>query len=100
MCLFSNKVRRSILKTSVCALSMYQLLSKGKIHSGKYRQEMYSNFDEERYRERNNVESAFSVIKRRFGKDLKARKYQCRVKEIKIKIILHNLTKAVQSVIS
>ena len=69
---------------------------KGKIHSGKYRKEMYSKFDDDRYRERNKVETAFSVLKRRFGEDLKARKYRCQVKEIKIKMILHNLTKAVQ----
>jgi transposase len=71
---------------------------KGKIHSGKYRQEMYSDFDDERYRERNKVETAFSVIKRRFGEELKAREYRSQVKEIKIKVILHNITKAVQSV--
>lgn len=31
----------------------------GRIRSGTYRQEMYSNFDEERYQERNKVETAF-----------------------------------------
>lgn len=72
---------------------------KGKIYSGKYRQAMYNNFDSERYRERNKVETAFSVIKRRFGEGLKARKYWYQVKEIKVKMILHNLTKVVQSVV-
>ncbi|ACL17585.1 IS5-like element ISMepa1 family transposase [Methanosphaerula palustris] len=72
---------------------------KGKIYSGKYRQEMYNNFDSKRYYERNKVETAFSVIKRRFGEDLKARKYWYQVKEIKVKMILHNLTKVVQSVV-
>ena len=72
---------------------------KGKIYSGKYRQEMYNNFDSERYRERNKVETAFSVIKRRFGENLKARKYWYQVKEIKVKMILHNLTKVIQSVV-
>jgi hypothetical protein len=60
---------------------------------------MYANFDDERYRERNKVETAFSVLKRRFGEELKARKYWYQVKEIKIKVILHNLTKAVQTVV-
>lgn len=72
---------------------------KGKIYSGKYREEMYKNFDSERYRERNKVETAFSVIKRRFGEDLKARKYWYQVKEIKVKMILYNLTKVIQSVV-
>ena len=60
---------------------------------------MYNNFDSERYREKNKVETAFSVIKRRFGEDLKARKCWYQVKEIKVKMILHNLTKVVQSVV-
>ncbi|CVK31932.1 transposase (fragment) [Methanoculleus bourgensis] len=59
---------------------------------------MYTDFDQERYRERNKVETAFSVLKRRFGEELKARKYWYQVKEIKSKVILHNLTKAGQAV--
>jgi len=47
---------------------------KGKIYSGKYRQQMFAKFDSKRYRERNKVETMFSVIKRRFGEDLNARK--------------------------
>jgi len=38
-------------------------------------------------------------MQRRFGKDLKARKYWFQVKEIKVKIIFHNLTKVIQSVV-
>ena len=72
---------------------------KGKIYSGKYGQEMYNNLGSERYRERNKVETVFSVIKRRFEENLKARKYWYQVKEIKVKMILHNLTKAVQSIV-
>lgn len=73
---------------------------KGRVRSGIYRQEMYTDFDQERYRERNKVETAFSVLKRRFGEELKARKYWYQVKEIKSKAILHNLTKAGQTVLS
>jgi transposase len=73
---------------------------KGRVRSGIYRQEMYTDFDQERYRERNKVETAFSVLKRRFGEELKARKYWYQVKEIKSKVILHNLTKAGQTVLS
>jgi hypothetical protein len=56
-------------------------------------------FDQERYRERNKVETAFSVLKRRFGEELKARKYWYQIKEIKSKVILHNLTKAGRAVV-
>jgi hypothetical protein len=58
---------------------------------------MFAAFDANRYRERNKVETAFSVLKRRSGGDLKALKYRYLIKEIKIKLILHNLTKAPQS---
>jgi transposase len=59
---------------------------------------MYANFDEGQYRERNEVETTFSVNKRRFGEELKARKYWYQVKEISSKLILHNLAKAGQIV--
>jgi len=57
---------------------------------------MYDEFDREKYHQRNQVETAFSVLKRRFGESLKARKFYSQIKEIKIKIILHNITRAVQ----
>ena len=70
---------------------------KGKIYSGHYQQEMFDGFEGEKYHQRNKVETAFSVLKRRFGVSLKARKFYLQVKEIEIKIILHNITKAVQN---
>ncbi len=90
-----RRIREEIGADSVIPVRTWQ----GKIQSGKYRQEMFAAFDVDRYRERNKVETAFSVLKRRFGGDLKARKYRYQVKEIKIKLILHNLTKAPQSVV-
>lgn len=83
-------IREEIGADSGIPVSTWQ----GKIYSGKYRQEMFADFDTNRYRERNKVETAFSVLKRRFGGDLKARKYRYQVREIKTKLILHNLTKA------
>ena len=35
----------------------------------------------------------FSVMKRKFGESFKARKYRLQVKEIKIKVILYNLSR-------
>ena len=90
-----RQIREEIGADSVIPVRTWQ----GRIRSGIYRQEMYADFDKERYRERNKVETAFSVLKRRFGEELKARKYWYQVKEIKSKVILHNLTKAVQAVV-
>ena len=42
---------------------------------------------------RNKVETVFFVLKRKFGESLKARKYRLQVKEIKIKVILYNLSR-------
>lgn len=70
-----------------------------KIYSGRYRHEMYKKFDYDRYHQRNKVETTYSVIKRRLGGDLKARKYRYQIKEIRIKLILHNLMKEVKAAV-
>jgi transposase len=36
----------------------------------------------DQYHQRNKVETVFSVIKRKFGESLKARKYRLQIKEI------------------
>ncbi|HEU19904.1 MAG TPA: IS4/IS5 family transposase [Deltaproteobacteria bacterium] len=59
--------------------------------SERYRRQNLAEFDEAIYHQRNLVETVFSVLKRRFGENLKARKYWYQVKEIKIKIVLYNL---------
>ncbi|WP_220683040.1 hypothetical protein [Methanofollis formosanus] len=58
---------------------------------------MFDRFDREKYHQRNKVETAFLVLKRRFGESLKARKLYSQIKEIKIKIILNNIIKAIQN---
>jgi len=65
---------------------------------GKYRKEMTDNFDFVRYRKRVLVETKFSVLKRRFGADLKSRSFQIQKKEISCKIILANLDRFIQFV--
>jgi hypothetical protein len=66
---------------------------------GKYRKEMTDNFDSDRYRRRFPVETKFSLLKRRFGADLKARLFQIQKKEISCKIILANLDRCLQFVL-
>lgn len=45
------------------------------------------------YNSRSVVETVFSVIKRKFGEIVKARKFYNQVKEIKIKMIAYNINK-------
>ena len=65
---------------------------------GKYRKEMTNFFDATRYRKRFLVETKFSVLKRRFGADLKSRIFQILKKEISCKIILANIDRFIQFV--
>jgi hypothetical protein len=65
--------------------------------SGYYRRRIAQSFEEEKYHQRNKVETVFSVLKRKFGEALKARKYRLQVKEIKIKIILYNISRMIST---
>ena len=58
---------------------------------------MMAVFGPDQYHQRNKVETVFSVLKRKFGESLKARNYRLQVKEIKIKVILYNLSKLMNS---
>jgi transposase len=53
--------------------------------SGFYRRELSRSFDQMQYHRRNLVETAFSVLKRKFGESLKARNYRSQIKKLKIK---------------
>ena len=65
--------------------------------SGYYQRRIAQSFDEEKYHQRNKVETVFSVMKRKFGEALKARIYRLQVKEIKIKVILYNLSRLIST---
>ncbi len=65
--------------------------------NGYYRRRIVQSFDEEKYHQRNIVETVFSVLKRKFGESLKARKYRLQIKEIKIKAILYNLSRMIST---
>jgi len=41
--------------------------------------------------------NGFSVMKRKFGEILKARKYRSQIKEIKIKVILYNISRMIST---
>ena len=67
--------------------------------SGYYRKRLSDSFDLEMYHQRNKVETVFSVLKRKYGESLKARRYWLQVKEIKMKAIVHNLSRLISFVL-
>ena len=83
-------------------LNAYSLIPvrtrKRKRISGVYRRELARSFDQTRYHQRNKVETVFSVLKRKFGEALKARKFQAQIKELKIKLILYNISKFILAI--
>ncbi len=63
---------------------------------GKYRRKMVWEFDEDLYHNRNLVETMFSVLKRKYSEEIKAKKYWNQVKEVKFKLLVHNLDRYVK----
>ena len=61
------------------------------IIGGKYRQEMACQFNNMVYPRRQLVENKFSVLKRKFSGDLKARRFLIQTKEIATKMIVCNI---------
>ena len=66
---------------------------KNLIVGGTYRKEMVLRADDPKYRRRQLVETTFSVLKRKFSGDLKARRFRIQMKEITCKIIVYNIHK-------
>lgn len=84
----------SLTREQLNAVAMIPLRHrKRKTVKGHYRRKMIFEFDEELYHRRNQVETAFSVLKKKYGEEIKSRKYWNQVKEIKIKLIVYNLGK-------
>ena len=48
-------------------------------------------FDKIKYNQRNMAEKTLSVVKRKFGETLRAKKFRNQVKEIKVKLIVYNI---------
>ena len=62
-----------------------------KLPKTKYRREMRTDFDEEKYGQRWQVETVFSMIKRNFGSALRARRYWSQCREMMLLALTHNL---------
>ena len=69
------------------------------IIGGTYRREMAQQFNHTIYPRRQLVENKFSVLKRKFDGDLKARKFLIQIKEIANKMIVCNLHRFLQFLI-
>ena len=69
------------------------------IIGGTYRQEMARQFDDDIYPRRQLVENKFSVLKRKFSGDLKARRFLVQMKEIANKMIVCNIHRFLQFLI-
>ena len=67
--------------------------------NGKYRKQLNVEFDNIRYNRRNIIEAIISVVKRKFGETLRARKFRNQVKEVKVKLIVYNINKKIIEII-
>jgi Transposase DDE domain. len=66
---------------------------------GVYRRKMVWEFDKELYHNRNLVETMFSVLKRKYGEEIRAKRYWNQLKEVKFKILVHNLDRYVKVIL-
>jgi hypothetical protein len=65
--------------------------------SGRYRSLMKTSFDQTLYHQRNLVETVFSVLKRRFGDEVRAFKYVNQVRELKLKCLVYSIDRFLKS---
>ncbi|MHC4292534.1 MAG: IS5 family transposase [Planctomycetota bacterium] len=59
--------------------------------TGHYRKQMQNNFPKNVYGQRWQIETVFSMLKRNLGSALRARKYQGQNREIRLRVLCHNL---------
>jgi len=96
----SNEIHR-LIREDLTADSIIPLRSwNNEVIGGTYRKEMVIKADDPRYRKRQLVETTFSVLKRKFGGDLKARKFPIQMKEIANKMIVCNIHRFLQFLIT
>ena len=57
---------------------------------GRYRKQMRREFDESLYHQRSKAETVFSVIKRRFGSEIKSQNHSMKEKELLYRVLAYN----------
>lgn len=94
---YDSEEIHSLVREELEAIAMIPLRErKRKKIKGKYRRKMIQEFEKVLYHIRNLAETMFSVIKRKYGEEIKARGYRNQVKEVKIKLLIHNLDRSVK----
>jgi hypothetical protein len=89
---YDSEALHQLIREVIYADSVIPVRSwNNEIVGGTYRREMAQRFNDIIYPRRQLVETKFSVLKRKFGGDLKARKFRIQMKEIAIKIIVCNI---------
>lgn len=61
------------------------------IPRGRYRRQMYLRFPTKIYRQRWQIETVMSMLKRNFGSFLRARSYRSQCREILLRLVAHNV---------
>ncbi len=59
--------------------------------TGRYRRQMKNRFPKKKYGQRWQIETVFSMFKRNMGASLRARSYHSQTREIRLRILTHNL---------
>jgi hypothetical protein len=82
------------------AIAMIHLRQrKRKMIKGKYRRKMEREFNRKLYHNRNLVETMFSVLKRKYSEEIRAKEYWNQLKEVKFKLLVHNLDRYVKVIL-
>ena len=94
---YDSEEIHSLAREKLEAIAMIPLRQrKRKKIKGIYRKKMALEFDKKLYHNRNLVETMFSVLKRRYGEEIRSKKYWNQAKEVKLKILVHNLDRYVK----
>jgi len=97
---YDSEAIHRLIRENLHANSVIPIRSwKNEVIGGTYRQEMACQFNDSIYPRRQLVENKFSVLKRKFNGDLKARTYLIQMKEIANKMIVCNLHRFLQFLI-
>lgn len=97
---YDSEAIHRLIREDLHAKSVIPIRSwNNEIIGGTYRQEMAHMFNDVVYPRRQLVENKFSVLKRKFDGDLKARKFLIQMKEIANKMIVCNLHRHLQFLI-
>ena len=97
---YDSEAIHRLIREDLHANSVIPIRSwKNEVIGGTYRQEMACQFNDSIYPRRQLVENKFSVLKRKFNGDLKARRFLIQMKEIANKMIVCNIHRFLQFLI-